>query len=119
MMSVRSRLICIVMGFIILGTVSFLVRKRQLYNIYAITWFLASITFFLMGIFAHFVEMIAELLGVYFTPVAIIVVAVGGLGAIVLHLSVIVTEQYKQIRQFEKEIALLRRQSPLSNNAHR
>lgn len=115
MMSLKSRLICIVMGFVVLGIVSFLVRRRRLYNVYAITWFLVSITFLCMGIFPGFVENIAALLGIYFTPAAILVVALGGLGAVVLHLSIIVTEQHKQIRQFEKEIALVRKQSPLKN----
>lgn len=112
MMSLKARLICIVMGFVVLVIVSFLVRRRRLYNIYAISWFLVSITFLCMGVFPGFVENIAALLGVYFTPAAILVVAVGGLGAIVLHLSIIVTEQHKQIRQFEKEIALVRKQLP-------
>ena len=52
------------------------------------------------------------MLGIYFTPAAIIVVAVGGTMAIVLHLSIIVSEQHKQIRHFEKEIALLKKESP-------
>lgn len=112
MMSLKSRLICIVMGFVVLGIVSFLVRRRRLYNVYAITWFLVGIVFLSMGIFPSFVENIAALLGIHFTPAAILVVAVGGLGAIVLHLSIIVTEQHKQIRQFEKEIALVRKQFP-------
>lgn len=112
MMSLKSRLICIMMGIVVLGIVSFLVRRRRLYNVYAITWFLVSLIFLGMGIFPGFVENIAALLGIYFTPAAILVVAVGGLGAIVLHLSIIVTEQHKQIRQFEKEIALVRKQLP-------
>ena len=109
MMSLRARLISIAVGLILLGIVSFLVRRRRLYNIYAITWFLVSLLFLCMGVFTGFIENLASLLGIYFTPAAIIVVAVGGLMGIVLHLSVIVTEQHKQIRQFEKEIALLRK----------
>ncbi|MBF0292166.1 MAG: DUF2304 domain-containing protein [Nitrospinae bacterium] len=112
MMSLKARLICILLGILVLLIVSYLVRRRRLYNIYAITWFLASITFVSMGVFPGFVENLALLLGIYFTPAAILVVAIMGLGAIVLHLSIIVTDQHKQIRHFEKEIALVRRQAP-------
>lgn len=112
MMSVKARLICIVVGLIVLGIVSFLVRRRRIYNFYAITWFLVSIAFFCMGIFPSVVNNIATLLGIYFTPAAILVVALGGIGVIVLHLSIIVSEQHTQIRQFEKEMALLRKQRP-------
>ncbi|MFI5350080.1 MAG: DUF2304 domain-containing protein, partial [Elusimicrobiota bacterium] len=80
--------------------------------IYAITWFLAGLAFLGMGSFPSAVEFSARLLGIYSTPAAILVVAISGVGAVVLHLSIIVTEQHKQIRQFEKEIALLRKQTP-------
>ncbi len=64
--------------------------------------------------FPTFVETLAAMLGIYFTLAAIIVVAVGGTMAIVLHLSIIVSEQHRQIRNFEKEIALLKKESPKS-----
>jgi hypothetical protein len=113
MMSLRARLISIIVGLIALGIVSFLVRRRRLYNIYAITWFVISLVFVAMGLLPNSVERLATLLGIYFTPAAILVVAVGCLMAIVLHLSMIVTEQHKQIRQIEKELALVRKLSPL------
>ena len=112
MLSLKARLISFLVGIAFLGLVSFLVRRRKIYNIYAITWFLFSLLFIIMGVFPTFVETLASMLGIYFTPAAIIVVAVGGTMAIVLHLSIIVSEQHKQIRQFEKEIALLKKESP-------
>ncbi len=114
MMSFKARLISVLLGIAVLALISFLVRRRRIYNIYAITWFLFSLLFICMGIFPGFVETLAAMLGIYFTPAAILVVAVGGTMAIVLHLSIIVSEQHKQIRQFEKEIALLKKEEPVS-----
>jgi hypothetical protein len=111
-LSLKARIISILAGFVILFVVSFLVRRRKLYNIYAITWFLISLTFICIGVFPYLIEGTAHLLGIYFTPAAILVVAVGGILAILLHISMIVTDQHKQIRRFEKELALLRRQDP-------
>ena len=111
-MSLRSRLISIVVGVIALGIVSFLVRRRRIYNVYAITWFLISLMFIAMGVIPNFAEGFAELLGISFPPAAILVAAIGCVMAISLHLSMIVTEQHKHIRQYEKEIALLKEQRP-------
>lgn len=115
MMTLRARIISILLGFVILGFVSFLVRRRRLDNLYAMTWFLVSLALVAVGLVTGFIEFLASALGIYSTAVAILVVAFGGLMTIVLHLSVIVTEHHKQIRQFEKEIALLKKQSPESN----
>lgn len=112
MMSLRARLISIVIGLLILSLVSFLVRKRRIYNIYAITWFLISLLFLAMGVFPTLVETLAALMGIYFSPAAILIVAIGGLMGIVLHLSIIVTDQHKMIRNFEKELALQKEKSP-------
>ena len=112
MMSLKARLISLLLGLIILVFVSFLVRRRKIYNIYAITWFLFSLLFVSMGLFPSVVETLAGMLGIYFPPAAIIAVAMGGIIAIVLHLSIIVSEQHKQIRMFEKEIALLKKVTP-------
>lgn len=112
MMSVRIRLISIVLGLMVLGVVAFLVRRRRLDNFYAITWFLCSLVLILMGVFPTFVDQLAIALGIYFTPAAILVAAIGAIMLILLHLSIIVTDQHKQIRNFEKEIALLKRKTP-------
>ncbi len=48
MMSLKARLISFILGVIILAIVSFLVRRRRIYNIYGITWFLFSLLFMVM-----------------------------------------------------------------------
>lgn len=111
MLSNRARLISILIGLIILATTSYLVRKGKLYNIYAITWFFISVLFFIMGIFPTLVVFVSEAMGIYFAPAAIIMIAIGGMMAIILHLSMIVTQQQQHIRHFEKEIALLKKEN--------
>ncbi len=115
MMSLKARLICIVIGIVVLFLISFLVRRRRLYNVYAITWFLAGISFLFIGLLPSIVENSASILGIYSTSNAILVIAIGGISAIVLHLSIIVSEQNLKVRQFEKEISLLRKQMPVGN----
>ena len=114
-MTLRARIIAFLLGLIILFIVSFLIRRRRLYNVYAIMWFLISLVFLSMALFPRSVEALAGLLGIFSTPIAILVIAIGGMLGILLHISIILTEHHKLIRKYEKEIALLRMQESLKD----
>lgn len=108
MMSLYSRALCVIIGIIIFGVISFLVRRRRIYNFYAVTWFISALTFIILGAWPQFIEILTSLMGINLTPLAILALGIGGLMFIALHLSIIVTDQHRQIRNFEKEIALLK-----------
>jgi hypothetical protein len=107
-MSFRARIICIILGFLIVAVISFFVRRRRIYTVHAITWLSLGLLFLIMGIFPVLIEYLARLLGIYFVPTAIIAVTLGGLLFTVLHLTIIASEQHKKIRSFEKEISILK-----------
>ena len=107
-MSLRARIICFLLGLLIIALISFFVRRRRIYTVHAITWLSLGGLFLIMGIFPKFIEYLAQLLGIYFVPTAIIVVTLGGLLFTVLHLTIIASEQHKKIRSFEKEISILK-----------
>lgn len=106
MMSLPARLISIIVGLLILIIISYLIRRRKIYNIYAFTWLMLSAFLILIGSFSPFVKFIAYAIGVDFTPVAILVLVIGGMFAILLHLSIIVSGQHQELKRLEKEIAL-------------
>jgi hypothetical protein len=107
-MSLRARIICIILGLLIVMVISFFVRRRRIYTVHAITWLSLGMLFLIMGIFPILIEYLARLLGIYFVPTAIIAVTLGSLLGTVLHLTIIASEQHKKIRSFEKEIAILK-----------
>lgn len=107
MMSLHARIISIIVGLALFAAVSFLVRRRRLHNIYSVTWFLISLSLIGMGVIPNFAEGLAVILGVGFTPAAVLVAAVGCILIILLHLSLIVSDQHKLICHLEREIALL------------
>lgn len=107
-MSLLARVISFAAGFAILIIVSYLVRRRKIYNIYAITWLGLSVLFILLGAFAGITNFIAHILGINFTPIAILVIVIGCIFAIILHLSIIVSEQHQELKRLEKEIALMK-----------
>tara|TARA_E500000178_G_C16655921_1_gene588462 strand:- start:426 stop:620 length:195 start_codon:yes stop_codon:yes gene_type:complete len=53
------------------------------------------------------VDAISNFLGIEFSPIGVLVVAIFGLGAILLHLSSVVTKHNKKIREFEKKLSIL------------
>lgn len=106
MMTLTARLISIIIGSIVLIIISYLVRRRKIYNIYAFTWLSLSVLLILIGLFSPVVEFIRYVLGVDFTPIAILVLIIGGMLAILLHLSIIVSEQHQELKRLEKEASL-------------
>ena len=115
MMTLQARLICFLIGIVILLIISLLVRRRRLYTVYSITWFVAGASFILIGLLPHIVDYAASMLGVLFAPIAILVIVIGVIGSIVLHLSIIVSEHHLKVREFEKELSLLRKKKPFDN----
>jgi hypothetical protein len=107
-MSLRARIICFIIGILIIAVISFFVRRRRIYTVHAITWLSMGILFLILGIFPIFIEYMARLFGIYFVPTAIIAATLGGLIFTVLHLTIIASDQHKKIRSFEKEIAILK-----------
>ena len=108
MMTLLARGISIAAGLGLFFVVSFLVRRRRIYTLYAVSWFIFCLMFLVTGIFGRFTETLATILGVYYPPTAILVLALGCLLVTVMHLSMIVTQQHKDIKRLEKEMALLR-----------
>ncbi len=106
MMTLTDRFISIIVGVIILIIISYLIRRRQIYNIYAFTWLSLSAFLIIIGFFTPVVELLRYVIGVDFTPVAILVLIIGGMFAILLHLSIIVSGQHQELKRLEKEIAL-------------
>mgnify|MGYP001246482022 CR=1 FL=1 len=55
----------------------------------------------------NIVELISKLLGIDFSPIGVLVISIIGLGAILLHMSSIITQHNKKIREFEKRLSIL------------
>ena len=49
----------------------------------------------------------SSLLGIEFSAIGVLVISILGLGAIILHLSTIITNHQRKIKEFEKKITIL------------
>lgn len=115
-MSFRARAVCFIVGLVVLGMIALLVRRRRVYNVYAITWLITGLIFMAIAVNPILVDEIAAFFGIYSAANAFLAIGLGSCLMILLHLSVIVTEQHKHIRRFEKELALHNRRGPSSKS---
>lgn len=107
MMTFHSRIVALIIGLVLIFIVAMFVRKKYLENLYSFVWLLIGFFFILVSINPKIVNFISSLLGIEFSPIGIIVISLLGLGIIMLHISVILTQHNKKIRDFEKKISLI------------
>ena len=108
MMSFHSRIIALIIGLALIALILFFVRRKYLEHLYSFIWIMIGIFFVMISIFPKIVDVISNFLGIKFSPIGVLVVAIFGLGAILLHLSSVVTKHNKKIREFEKRLSILR-----------
>jgi|GEM_PF-6554359 len=108
MLSLHASILSCSVGLVLLAVVGILVRRRMLYNIYTVTWFALALVFILIGLLPAATRTIAEILGVYEPAFGILALVIGSILLTMIHLSIIVTSQHREIKRLEKEVALLK-----------
>ena len=107
MLSLHSRFIAFLIGIIIIFIILLFVRRKYLEHVYSFLWLIIGIFFISLAIFPNTVDLISVLLGIEFSPIGVLVISIFGLGTIILHLSTVITQHQRKIREFEKKIALM------------
>ena len=107
MMSLHSRFIAFLIGIIIIFIILLFVRRKYLEHVYSFLWLIIGIFFISLAIFPNTVDLISVLLGIQFSHIGVLVISIFGLGTIILHLSTVITQHQRKIREFEKKIALM------------
>jgi hypothetical protein len=93
-------------GIFIILLMFFFVRKKILENFYTLIWFVVGIVFILICIFPQIVNFISIILGIELYSLGIVAISIIGLGAIILHMSIVISFHEKKIKEFEKRIAI-------------
>jgi hypothetical protein len=107
-MSLQSRLIALFVGIFLLYFIFNFLRKRILNNFYALLWITISALFIIIAVYPDLLEFIARIAGIDFTPLAIVAFFIFFLIAIVFHITLIISDHNRKIREFEKEISFLK-----------
>ena len=83
-----------------------LIRRHKLQERYTALWLLVGCGLILCGAVPSVLSLLAHLLGVRDTNVALFAVVIGGLLLVVLHLTVVVSRQSEQITRLAQELAI-------------
>lgn len=107
MLTLHSRIIAFLIGFVLIAIVLLFVRKKYLDHLYSFLWIFIGIFFISVSFFPKILNMISLLLGIEFKAIGVLVISIFGLGAIILHLSTVITQHHRKIKEYEKKIAIL------------
>ena len=107
MISLHSRLIAFLIGVIIIFIILLFVRKKNLDPMYSFIWILIGAFFISITFFPNIISFVSTILGIEFSPIGVLIISILGLGAIILHISTIITNHQRKIKEFEKKITLL------------
>jgi hypothetical protein len=107
-MSLRARLLLIVVGLIVLAAVINLMRTRRLKEEYALLWLLAALTLVATPILINPLDAIAFFLDIDYPPALFLGLGIVGLLLIIFQLSLVISKFSDQIRVLTQEVAILR-----------
>jgi hypothetical protein len=83
-----------------------LVRRRRLFERYAILWLLSAIVLIAMAVWSGLLELASNTLGIAYPPTTLFVIALGFVLVLLLHFSVAVSRLSDQSKVLAQRLAL-------------
>lgn len=105
--SVRARLFAIVGSLFLVACMGLLIRKRLLKPSYSLLWLLMSGAIVILAIFSEVLFFISQLLGIYYVPATLFLLALVIIFLVALHFSLVITRLEKKLAKLTQEVALL------------
>jgi hypothetical protein len=106
-MSSHVQIVAIVGSILLLGIVLELVRRRRLFERYALLWVLSGVVLLGLAAWRELLQTVADALGVAYPPSALFLIAFGFILVLLLHFSVAVSRLSDQTKVLAQRIALL------------
>lgn len=111
-LTLHSRILAGLLGIAFTVAILELIRRHKLQERYTALWLMVGIGLVVCAIFPRVLELAAGILGVHDTTFALFAIVIGGLVGVVLHLTVVVSQQSEQITRLAQELAISRSTSP-------
>ena len=103
----RIQLISVLASLVFLGFIFELIRRSKLHTAYAILWLLTGLLFLGFAVWRRALDHLGGLVGIAYSPTALLLVMIFGLVLILIQFSVVVSTQADQIRQLSQQLGLL------------
>lgn len=106
-MQLRIQLFSILVGAVLLLVIFQLIRKNKLLEQYSLLWIASATILLVMAIWQDVLIKLSYLIGIYYPPSALFLVAIICGLVIALHFSVVVSGLKRQNNKLAQEVALL------------
>jgi hypothetical protein len=104
----RVQVIAIIGNLIFFYFVINLVRKKRIREEYSLLWIMFSIVFLVFSFWREGLEILASWLGIYYAPMAFLLILILGILSILIHYSVIISGMSEQNKSLVQELGLLK-----------
>jgi hypothetical protein len=103
----RVEIVAILGSLGLLGLVVELVRRRKLGEGYSLLWLLTSIVLVVLSLWRGLLDILADLVGIFYPPTALFVVGFGFVLLILLQFSVVVSRLSAENKGLAQRLAIL------------
>jgi hypothetical protein len=103
----RVEIIALLGSLSLLGLVVELVRRRRLGEAYSLLWLLTGVILLILSLWRELLDVLANLVGIFYPPAALFVVGFGFVLLILLQFSVVVSRLSDENRSLIQRLAIL------------
>lgn len=107
-MTLKLQIITFLIAVFIIVIVFVLIRSKKLKVIYSIFWLFSSFVLLIFTIWGNFVNIIADIFGIDYAPSLLLLIGFLLGGMIILHLTIIISQQSKLIKELYEEFSILK-----------
>ncbi len=108
MMAFRIQIFAVLGSLAIAAVIFELIRKRKVLEKYSLLWFASAIILIVLSVWRDLLEKVAAVLGVYYAPSALFIIAAFCAMVMFLHLTVVISQLTEQNKTLVQEVGLLR-----------
>ena len=104
----RIQVIAIACNLVFFYFVINLVRKKRIKEEYSLLWILFCIVFLVFSFWREGLEVLATWLGIFYAPMAFLLILILGILSILIHYSVVISRMSEQNKALVQELGLLK-----------
>jgi hypothetical protein len=106
-LQMRTRVFVVIAGLAILFFILNLVRRKQIREQYSLLWIVASIVLVLTAAFSPAVDRLAHLVGIYYPPAFLFLIAILMILVLQFHFSTVISNLREQNKTLIQDVGIL------------
>ena len=106
----RIQVIAIISNLLFFYFVINLVRRKRLREEYSLLWILFCLVFLVFSFWRNGLEVLASWLGIYYAPMAFLLIIILGILSILIHYSIVISGLSEQNKKLIQELGILKKE---------